>query len=71
MQEPLTVKNGEIFEGFPNLDQTAGLNVSVSLDNPFIPGLSFYFDQSSKVLFASDPKDILSTGYGVSSSIEF
>ncbi|MFN8674180.1 MAG: S-layer homology domain-containing protein [Candidatus Sericytochromatia bacterium] len=71
LQEPLTVKDDGIYEGYPNLEQTAGLNISVTIDNPYIPGLSFYFDQSSKILFASDPKDILSTGYGVSSSVEF
>lgn len=70
IQEPLTIINGSLYEG-SNIGDTAGIFASVSYDNPYIPGLSVYFDQKSKILFSSDPKDTISTTYGVSSSVGF
>lgn len=70
LQEPLTLINGTIYEG-SNLGDKAGLNVSLSYDNPFLPNLSIYYDLKSNVLFSDDPKDVIATTYGINSSISF
>jgi hypothetical protein len=70
LQEPLTLLNGSIYEG-SNLGDKAGYNISLTYDNPFLPGLSIYFDQKTNILFSTDPKDIISTSYGASISTGF
>lgn len=70
MQEPLTMANGSIFEG-SNLGDKAGFNVSLSYDNPYVPGLSVYFDQKTNILFSDDPKDLIANTYGISASMGF
>ncbi len=70
LQEPLTILNGTIFEG-SNLGDKAGISVSIGYDNPYLPGLSIYFDQKTNILFSDDPKDLISNSYGLSTSISF
>ncbi|MFN8577049.1 MAG: S-layer homology domain-containing protein [Candidatus Sericytochromatia bacterium] len=70
VQEPLTLLNGSIIEG-SNLGDKAGINVSLTYDNPFLPNLSIYFDQKSNILFSSDPKDIIASTYGLYTSTSF
>lgn len=70
LQEPLTLLNGSIIEG-SNLGDKAGINVSLTYDNPFIPNLSIYFDQKANILFSGDPKDVIANTYGLYTSTSF
>jgi hypothetical protein len=70
LQEPLTLLNGQFFEG-SNLGDKAGISVSVDYDNPYLPGLNIYYQQKSNILFSDDPKDVISNTYGVSTYMEF
>lgn len=70
LQEPLTLVNGNIIEG-SNLGDKAGINISLTYDNPFLPNLSIYFDQKANILFSGDPKDIIANTYGLYTSTSF
>ena len=69
LQEPLTLLNGSIIEG-SNLGDKAGINVSLTYDNPFLPNLSIYFDQKSTILFG-DPTTVIANTYGLYTSTSF
>ena len=69
LQEPLTLVNGSIVEG-SNLGDKAGINVSLSYDNPFLPNLSIYFDQKSTILFG-DSASVIANTYGLYTSTNF
>jgi hypothetical protein len=70
LQEPLTILNGSIYEG-SNIGDKAGIYVELSWENPFLPGLTIYFDQKSNILFSDDPKDIIANTYGISTYMSF
>ncbi|MFN8578613.1 MAG: S-layer homology domain-containing protein [Candidatus Sericytochromatia bacterium] len=70
LQEPLTLLNGNIIEG-SNLGDKAGINISLTYDNPFLPNLSVYYDQKSNILFSSEPKDMILNTYGLYTSTSF
>jgi hypothetical protein len=70
LQEPLTLLNGTIYEG-SNLGDKAGISVTLDYDNPYLPGLSIYYQQKANILFSDDPKDVISNSYGVSTYMEF